>query len=47
MTYLDGSIYIGQFIDGVRNGEGKYVTSNNKIHDCFWKDGKPVLDQFN
>ena len=34
------TIYIGQFIDGVKHGEGKQINEDNVFYEGEWKDGK-------
>jgi hypothetical protein len=30
-TYIDGSVYIGEFVNGLRNGQGEMKFSNGDI----------------
>jgi len=38
--YTDGSIYFGQFKDGLRNGQGTYTWRTGDEYVGEWKDGK-------
>jgi hypothetical protein len=41
MKSTNGSIYDGQWIDGVKNGQGIYYDSTTKVaYKGEWKDGK-------
>lgn len=40
MTYDDGSIYEGEWINGNFNGQGKMIYKNGDIYNGDWKDNK-------
>ena len=40
MKYLDGARYEGSFVNGKREGFGKYVWNKRKYYEGEWKQGK-------
>ena len=40
MIYPDGSVYIGEFINGKRNGKGSILYADSKMYEGFWVDDK-------
>ena len=43
MRSTNGNIYDGQWIDGVKNGQGIYYDATTKvIYQGEWKDGKKM-----
>lgn len=45
IIYADGSLYIGEFNDGVRQGHGTWKSLNESyegdwLHDCYWGYGE-------
>ncbi len=34
----DGSYYEGQFINGMKNGKGKYEWQNGEVYDGQWEN---------
>jgi hypothetical protein len=36
-TWKDGSQYIGNFVNGKKDGKGKYKDINGSIFDGYWK----------
>jgi len=38
MKKIYGDIFIGQFIDGKRNGQGTLIAQNGTRFDGSWKD---------
>ena len=39
LLYSNGDSYDGEWIDGERNGKGKFI-SNSEKYLGYWKDGK-------
>lgn len=37
---IDGDLFEGYFINGKKNGRGKYTWANGDVYDGMWKDGK-------
>jgi hypothetical protein len=37
-TYVDGSLYDGDWVSGKRHGEGQYTFSNGTIYKGQWAD---------
>ncbi len=37
---IDGDLFEGWFINGKKNGRGKYTWANGDVYDGMWKDGK-------
>jgi len=41
MKTTNGNIYDGQWIEGIKNGQGVYYDATTKVvYDGEWKDGK-------
>jgi antitoxin component YwqK of YwqJK toxin-antitoxin module len=41
MAHLTGNIYEGQWLDGEKNGKGKYFDASIKLsYEGDWKNGK-------
>lgn len=42
-TDPSGVVYEGEFVDGQREGWGKYTNPGGKVaHEGYWKDNNPV-----
>jgi hypothetical protein len=41
-TYVDGSKYVGEFIDGKQHGQGTYTGTDGTVEKGIWKDGELV-----
>jgi len=39
-TLVHGDVYVGQYKDGKRSGEGKYTHANGEIYDGHWENDK-------
>ncbi len=37
---IDGDLFEGYFLNGKKNGRGKYIWANGDVYDGMWKDGK-------
>lgn len=37
---IDGDLFEGYFLNGKKNGRGKYTWANGDVYDGMWKDGK-------
>ena len=40
MTYANGNIYEGEWIDGLFDGHGKYTWANGDVYEGEYKDDK-------
>ncbi len=40
MKYVDGSVYQGEFKDGMRHGKGKLTKMDGEVYEGDWVDGK-------
>lgn len=40
MTYRNGSVYTGGFLNGKRHGQGKMVYANGDVYEGAWSRGK-------
>ena len=40
IKYIDGAKYEGNFVNGKREGYGKYIWNSNKYYEGGWKKGK-------
>ena len=36
----NGSIYIGQWKNGLRHGKGKQIWTDGSVYEGFWKDNR-------
>ena len=40
MTYASGNEYVGNWVDGERNGRGTYKDSWGRVTDGIWENGR-------
>lgn len=40
-TYEDGTVYEGEYVNGLRNGKGRIEYPNGDVQEGEWKDDKP------
>ena len=41
-TYKNGDVYVGDFVNGVRSGQGTYTWANGVVYTGEWADGEPT-----
>lgn len=37
--YLDGSVYTGNWVGGLRDGKGRMTWADGAVYEGYWKDG--------
>ena len=45
MTYPDGTKYVGEFYEGLRNGQGTYTHTDGKVDKGIWENDKLIERQ--
>lgn len=40
MTYSDGRVYEGSWVNDERNGRGKMTYSDGSVYNGYWSDGQ-------
>jgi hypothetical protein len=42
LTFPDGAKYIGEWRDGIMNGQGSLTSADGKVKKGIWKNGQIV-----
>ena len=46
-NYSDGSVYVGEFRDGQRNGQGTYTFADGTVSSGIWRDNELITENDN
>lgn len=44
MTYANGDLYQGEFVNNKRHGKGWFRTAANEVYDGEWRDDVKLTD---
>ena len=46
-NYSDGSVYVGEFRDGQRDGQGTYAFADGRVSRGIWRDNELITESDN
>jgi len=38
MAYKNGDLYVGEWLNGLKHGKGRFVQKDGYTYDGFWKE---------
>ena len=47
INYSDGSVYVGEYRDGQRNGQGTYTFADGRVSSGIWRDNELITESDN